>query len=1368
MFSALADLDALDDAQDAAAAQYYDVSDPRNDPTFLCRCGSHAILVMDTSGSMREQDATSAVQEDDEIKISRMDALLHAFQVGFVQQQLAAGTSDFDFLSVIRLADNADFIVEMEPIQSGIERMPKRIVPKQQGNYIPALQRVEQVVNALENYRKQHAHLAVPEMCTHVLFMSDGKPSDVLRTVNGSKTRDVGLVTRAVCESVAKIWRLLGCDEKRLKLHTVGLGCDDFAVLEAMASCLPKKVGSFHNARLSGAQLLETFTAFSTTVNSTRVTSTGDGPRMLRAVTAEGSSGSQVVPYMIYSANLWKVPGEWKGQIKQGQLSRKNGRLVDNGEVTIAVAAEFLGNGGERNVFRMFLADNKRTKDAATAALSRGYMSNYVVESFVPTGEQVSFQNLMPRSDLNGLQGVVKGLQLNGERIVVSDPARGVSAMIAVRPENLTTRSKTFWHPTKFVVKEFRKFESTVEKEADFLEKSVLTQSTAAALADEFNEQVKQLSLSKQLPSVSFANCFYMTARAAGQAAGDGVQQRFFFVEQLLDGDCKLLSNAAYRRCYFAASMHSICSSLPMLCYSDRKWNTNFGTVSSKPTIGTLGELAEADEEEEQDNGSSGFSFASPTKAPTVNDLPQAFSHWTNTKRMQGNEGALLVCDLQGCYSAEGKFNWVDPVIHSNLGKKGRFGRTDRGAEGIKDFYRTHKCNALCRALGLRHNFQYDPNVASSAKDDSQASTSRNTNQYSINASDHLEARKEERNLATLELQKAKKYGVKTEQDDGRLRHDFNGVRYVEVPKTLGVKSVGVTGIRDERFGAGIEIEPRGASFRDNDFAPARLRESSASAPSLLSGASSREEPAPASSEALVPTKPLTSSTLRGDAARRAKAAEEAERDAETRRLQKEQRSWEAAKALVEQRADQAEQARRKALAEQAERRALVDREAQARKAALDLAQRRRDLEARREAPAHNPTTTPSIDEKILNLQQHFPLRSAAELRQFLRIFDGHLGMAFNQLKREDDRAKLDRAQARKDFAAAQAQGRATASDQLFNFHKSQDGKGAPSQGGRGGSGTSASASSGGFVAASAFDGGRAGMVFKMGHTGLGYYPDSPSTRSDSNRKLRFAVGDSVLAKHARTPKYANSEGYTPGTILKVWDDGNAYRIELHDDKATNVWAPTDEDDYVKAPFRPPPPPEILKGLQDAVRLIEKHFVQAQTAGSTVDVLGDDQKNEKIAILVRGQLCAALLSVLLHGFKRHSLDGSAQIWDFVQQGCDATEKRLQGGKMPESEKLLLDAVIRVNNSHEGVASPSIKFRSFVCCGLNHGLLHVWILLLLSSNNPALTKFYESWAFVNSGANAQTYFAEALLPLGHQLYRLTLDFELRYSRYSASV
>jgi hypothetical protein len=43
-----------------------------------------------------------------------------------------------------------------------------------------------------------------------------------------------------------------------------------------------------------------------------------------------------------------------------------------------------------------------------------------------------------------------------------------------------------------------------------------------------------------------------------------------------------------------------------------------------------------------------------------------------------------------------------DPVIHSNRreGESG-FGRTDRGAAGFCDFFRTHVCNGLCRALGL-------------------------------------------------------------------------------------------------------------------------------------------------------------------------------------------------------------------------------------------------------------------------------------------------------------------------------------------------------------------------------------------------------------------------------------------------------------------------------------------------------------------------------------------------------------------------------------------------------------------------------------------------------------------------------------------
>merc|ERR1711935_54074 len=43
---------------------------------------------------------------------------------------------------------------------------------------------------------------------------------------------------------------------------------------------------------------------------------------------------------------------------------------------------------------------------------------------------------------------------------------------------------------------------------------------------------------------------------------------------------------------------------------------------------------------------------------------------------------------------------------------------------------------------------------------------------------------------------------------------------------------------------------------------------------------------------------------------------------------------------------------------------------------------------------------------------------------------------------------------------------------------------------------------------------------------------------------LRFAEGDKI---------YANCEGWHPGVIVAVWEDGNPYRILLHDGEDTEV-----------------------------------------------------------------------------------------------------------------------------------------------------------------------------------------------------------------------
>jgi len=59
---------------------------------------------------------------------------------------------------------------------------------------------------------------------------------------------------------------------------------------------------------------------------------------------------------------------------------------------------------------------------------------------------------------------------------------------------------------------------------------------------------------------------------------------------------------------------------------------------------------------------------------------------------------------------------------------------------------------------------------------------------------------------------------------------------------------------------------------------------------------------------------------------------------------------------------------------------------------------------------------------------------------------------------------------------------------------------------------------------------------------------------------LRFKVGDKVHANVGKGPG-----GFFPGKIIKIWDEGNPYRIELQDDQKTNVWGPIDDDGYVKA-----------------------------------------------------------------------------------------------------------------------------------------------------------------------------------------------------------
>jgi len=195
-------------------------------------------------------------------------------------------------------------------------------------------------------------------------------------------------------------------------------------------------------------------------------------------------------------------------------------------------------------------------------------------------------------------------------------------------------------------------------------------------------------------------------------------------------------------------------------------------------------------------------------------------------------------------------------------------------------------------------------------------------------------------------------------------------------------------------------------------------------------------------------------------------------------------------------------------------------------------------------------------------------------------------------------------------------------------------------------------------------------------------------------------------------------------------------------------------------------PTESIDTLTEAIKAIDKHFIIAEQPGTTktVDMLGDDSKNKDIAVLVRGQLCTALSRVMLHGFKSFKLIGRWHIWDFVQESCDRRREAALGGDKvaltddSTAEKSLLKAVDTVN-SHEGMANnPNIKFRSFVCCGLNERALHDWV-RVLTLDRETMQKFYETWAFVNSSPDALSKLMTTLQPLADHRYTLSLDYEL---------
>ena len=128
--------------------------------------------------------------------------------------------------------------------------------------------------------------------------------------------------------------------------------------------------------------------------------------------------------------------------------------------------------------------------------------------------------------------------------------------------------------------------------------------------------------------------------------------------------------------------------------------------------------IIEGDEDEEESDDGSDYatallSYLPPEDCILEGDIPQTFSHYT----YRFGQRQHLVCDLQGNSSSIERngvkvpvFELTEPCIHSkikcNCEDRGRrcphrFGATDKGEEGMRSFFKTHQCNAVCEVLRI-------------------------------------------------------------------------------------------------------------------------------------------------------------------------------------------------------------------------------------------------------------------------------------------------------------------------------------------------------------------------------------------------------------------------------------------------------------------------------------------------------------------------------------------------------------------------------------------------------------------------------------------------------------------------------------------
>jgi Mg-chelatase subunit ChlD len=317
---------------------------------------SNTVMVVDTSGSMRESDVWGAR--------TRLNASWIAVALDFLAHRLETGSAGaMDVISIVTLGSKAKVVVREQPSTWVLYNrlihicMQNEIPAGGHGAYMLSLQKAEELLT-----RNANASCALA-----LSFLSDGKPSDHCLIKALTREQCSEMLTNRVGELAKKFGR-------RLTFVAIGIGSsDNFSTLKAMVDAASDygAISTFKLPSMTSSDIGEAFTsvAASLTTTQTEMTNVNTSKQSrVRSVLRESKKKAAIPISVVSKDEFYIYDGAKRSVYKEWFEGRRRRTMFETVQLQhpsawyVAIHQEAFGEGAERLAFRFYeIAKDMRT-----------------------------------------------------------------------------------------------------------------------------------------------------------------------------------------------------------------------------------------------------------------------------------------------------------------------------------------------------------------------------------------------------------------------------------------------------------------------------------------------------------------------------------------------------------------------------------------------------------------------------------------------------------------------------------------------------------------------------------------------------------------------------------------------------------------------------------------------------------------------------------------------------------------------------------------------------------------------------------------------------------------------------------------------